>query len=325
MGQRGRRAHKLESCSKENKALSLPVVLRTDAELNMGASWATKSADKFRQITAENDEVETLIRLVPEADVIFTCYAPITADVLAAGRRLRGIVKYGVGVDSIDVDAASARGIPVAHCPEYGTETVADHAFALLLNLARRITTIDQSMHQDDPAEASQPEIPSPHFELEPLGPPKSLPAEVEKVVDQQFTPQTSTGVSYEPEQQCLRPALQVDQFIWPKICDQIIAKAAWRFDQLTSQLIVGVTHGRKTLALSSCNSGEGCTTALLCIARRLSALGIKVALVDAHFATARLAEQLRVPHIRITDRIEQVAGMNIDQIFSLSGQNAYR
>lgn len=153
--------------------------------------------------------------------------------------------------------------------------------------------TIDQSMHQDDPAEASQPEIPSPHFELEPLGPPKSLPAEVEKVVDQQFTPQTSTGVSYEPEQQCLRPALQVDQFIWPKICDQIIAKAAWRFDQLTSQLIVGVTHGRKTLALSSCNSGEGCTTALLCIARRLSALGIKVALVDAHFATARLAEQL--------------------------------
>lgn len=153
-------------------------------------------------------------------------------------------------------------------------------------------------VHQDNPAEASKSTIPSPHFELKPLGPPKSVSGRenllgAEKVVDQQFTPQTSPSVSYEPEQQCLRPALQVDQFIWPKICDQIIAKAAGGFDQLTAQLIVGLTRGRKTLALSSCNSGEGSTTTLLCIAKRLSALGIKVALVDAQFANARLAKQL--------------------------------
>jgi len=123
-----------------------PIVLRTDAELNMGASWSPDSNRAFQLVTAENDEVETFLHLVPEADLIFTCYAPITAAVLAAGKRLRGIVKYGVGVDSIDVDAASALGIPVVHCPDYGTNTVADQAFALLISSARRLTQIDKDM-----------------------------------------------------------------------------------------------------------------------------------------------------------------------------------
>ncbi len=128
--------------------MSVPIVLRTDAELNMGASWPASSSNAFRVITAENDEVETILNLVPEADLIFTCYAPLTAEVLTAGKRLRGIVKYGVGVDSIDVDAASELGIPVVHCPDYGTDTVADQAFALLISSARRITQLDQGMRK---------------------------------------------------------------------------------------------------------------------------------------------------------------------------------
>lgn len=125
---------------------SLPVVLRSDAELNMGGNWPQEAAELCRFVTAPDDQVETLVRLVPEADILFTCYAPITAEVIAAGRRLRGVVKYGVGVDSIDLEAAADHGIPVVHCPEYGTETVADHAFALLISLARKIPAIDQRM-----------------------------------------------------------------------------------------------------------------------------------------------------------------------------------
>ena len=128
--------------------MTLPIVLRTDAELEMGASWDAEAKRGFQVLTAEQDQVETFVRLVPEADLIFTCYAPITAEVFAAGRRLRGIVKYGVGVDSIDLEAASKLGIPVAHCPDYGTDTVADQAFALLISSARRITQIDREMRK---------------------------------------------------------------------------------------------------------------------------------------------------------------------------------
>jgi D-3-phosphoglycerate dehydrogenase len=67
---------------------------------------------------------------------------------IEAGRRLRGIVKYGVGVDNIDLRAAKERGIPVANCPDYGSGTVADHAFALLIALARRLVLQDTQFRQ---------------------------------------------------------------------------------------------------------------------------------------------------------------------------------
>ena len=124
----------------------LPVILRTDAELEMGSGWPADTVKSFKLLTAPDDRPETLIALAPQADIIFTCYAPITADVIAAAPSLRGIVKYGVGVDSIDLVAATASGVPVVHCPDYGTETVADHAFALLISVARRITGIHEGL-----------------------------------------------------------------------------------------------------------------------------------------------------------------------------------
>lgn len=126
--------------------MSQPTLLRTDAELNMGGSWPAKAYEQFKVLTAEDDQEATIVRLAPEADLIFTCYAPITAEVIAAAPRLRGIVKYGVGVDSIDLDAAAQRGIPVVHCPDYGTDTVADQAFALLISTARKIVPIARGM-----------------------------------------------------------------------------------------------------------------------------------------------------------------------------------
>ncbi|MCA9233944.1 MAG: D-glycerate dehydrogenase [Planctomycetales bacterium] len=88
--------------------------------------------------------VDELARRVREADILVaSCFAKIPESVIAAGARLRGIVKYGVGVDNIDLAAAAARGIPVANCPEYGSGTVADLAFALLIALARKLSLID--------------------------------------------------------------------------------------------------------------------------------------------------------------------------------------
>jgi 4-aminobutyrate aminotransferase len=96
--------------------------------------------------TAPDDAPETLEAAAVDAELIYTCYAPITARVIAAASKLRGIVKYGVGVDSIDLEAAARRGIPVVHAPDYGTETVADQAFALLIAAARKIPLVDRDL-----------------------------------------------------------------------------------------------------------------------------------------------------------------------------------
>jgi D-3-phosphoglycerate dehydrogenase len=57
--------------------------------------------------------------------------------VIAGAEKLKGIVKYGVGIDAIDIPAATARGIPVVNVPEYAEETVAEGACALMVALAK--------------------------------------------------------------------------------------------------------------------------------------------------------------------------------------------
>lgn len=87
---------------------------------------------------------EALVPLIAEVDAIIAGVEPITARVLDAAPRLRIIARRGVGVDSVDVAAATARRIPVAITAGVLTEAVADHAMALLLAVARRIPPLDR-------------------------------------------------------------------------------------------------------------------------------------------------------------------------------------
>ena len=97
--------------------------------------------------TVSEDE---LAAVVADADLLLMCYTPITARVINAATRLKGIVKYGVGIDAIDIEAAKARSIPVVNIPEYAEETVAEGAFALLIALAKKLTAIDRAMKAQD-------------------------------------------------------------------------------------------------------------------------------------------------------------------------------
>jgi len=81
----------------------------------------------------------SVIELARDADAIINVYSPITAKVINSLRRCQIIVRRGIGYDSVDVTAATAKGIPVANVPEYCTDEVADHTMALLLSAARRV------------------------------------------------------------------------------------------------------------------------------------------------------------------------------------------
>jgi D-3-phosphoglycerate dehydrogenase len=80
-----------------------------------------------------------LIPHVAQADVVLTQFAPIKADVIAAMRQARAIIRYGIGVDNVDLEAARAHGIPVCNVPDYCTDEVADHTLAFILGLTRQV------------------------------------------------------------------------------------------------------------------------------------------------------------------------------------------
>jgi D-3-phosphoglycerate dehydrogenase len=83
-----------------------------------------------------------------DADVLVNQYVPITAEVLDALPRCRLVVRYGVGVDNVDVEAAADRGVWVANVPDYGRDEVADHTLALALSVLRGVVVLDRSVHE---------------------------------------------------------------------------------------------------------------------------------------------------------------------------------
>jgi D-3-phosphoglycerate dehydrogenase / 2-oxoglutarate reductase len=73
------------------------------------------------------------------AEVLIVRTASVDADVLARAPRLRAIARTGVGLDTIDLDAATAAGVPVLYAPDGGTAPVAEGTIALILAAAKRL------------------------------------------------------------------------------------------------------------------------------------------------------------------------------------------
>ena len=73
---------------------------------------------------------------------------------IEAGKKLKVVSLASVGVDSVDVDAATALGIPVTNCPDTFIEEVADHAMTLILASWRRLVVQDQMVRKGEWAKA---------------------------------------------------------------------------------------------------------------------------------------------------------------------------
>ncbi len=97
-------------------------------------------------IIANATDPAALIANARGADALVVQYASITAEILDALPQVKVVSRYGVGVDSVDIPAATARGVAVCNVPDYGTEAVSDHAIALALNAAREVARLDRGL-----------------------------------------------------------------------------------------------------------------------------------------------------------------------------------
>jgi len=95
-------------------------------------------------ILAQVREEEDLIRMCRDADGLINQYAFLTRKVLEKLPKCKVIARYGVGVDSIDLKAATDLGIIVANVPDYCIDEVSDHAIAMILSLARKTPLYNQ-------------------------------------------------------------------------------------------------------------------------------------------------------------------------------------
>src|SRR6266513_60007 len=123
-----------------------PKVLIADSISQRGIDELSREEALDITIKPGLEETE-LIKIVPEfSALVVRSQTKVTADVLKAGGKLRVVGRAGVGVDNVDVEAATRRGIVVLNAPGGNTISTAEHAFSLLLCVARKIPQADAAV-----------------------------------------------------------------------------------------------------------------------------------------------------------------------------------
>ncbi len=87
---------------------------------------------------------EDLIEQCKDGNIFINQYAPITRKVMEALPNLKMVVRYGVGVNNVDVKAATDLGVQVCNVPDYGMNEVADQAIAMMMALVRKVVTMNK-------------------------------------------------------------------------------------------------------------------------------------------------------------------------------------
>lgn len=96
---------------------------------------------------ANKSTPEAILQVASGADALLVTYAKITGDMIQQMKRCRIISRFGIGVDNVDIPAASQAGIVVTKVPDYCMDEVSDHTMALLLALVRKIPFANSLVH----------------------------------------------------------------------------------------------------------------------------------------------------------------------------------
>jgi len=126
--------------------VSLPVVLIAD---KLAESTVAALGDKIEVRWVDGPDREKLLAAVPEADALLVRSATtVDAEVFDAAPKLKIVARAGVGLDNVDVDTATERGVLVVNAPTSNIHSAAEHALALLLSAARQIPAADASLRE---------------------------------------------------------------------------------------------------------------------------------------------------------------------------------
>jgi len=126
--------------------MTAPKVLIADSISQRGIDELSREGALDITIKSGLSETE-LIEIVPEfSSIVVRSQTKVTANILKAGKSLRVVGRAGVGVDNVDVEAATQRGVVVLNAPGGNTVSTAEHAFSLLLCVARKIPQADASV-----------------------------------------------------------------------------------------------------------------------------------------------------------------------------------
>ena len=117
----------------------MPKILISDSLAEQGVA-VLEQASGLEVVNRPGCSPDELLSLIADVDgLVIRSGTKVTADVLAAAPKLRVVGRAGIGVDNVDVAAATQNGVVVVNTPEGNNITTAEHAISLLVSLARHI------------------------------------------------------------------------------------------------------------------------------------------------------------------------------------------
>lgn len=127
----------------------MPKIVVTDATFpSLAYERATAERLGADFVEAHCATAQDVITAATGADVLIVQFAMVTADAISRLEPGSLVVRYGIGLDNIDLEAAGRRGVKVAYVPDYATGEVADHTATLILSTLRRIIPLDRSVRE---------------------------------------------------------------------------------------------------------------------------------------------------------------------------------
>ena len=129
--------------------MTAPKVLIADSISQRGVDELAR--ENALQVTVKTGlNQRELVELIPAfSALVVRSQTKVTAEILNAGNKLRVVGRAGVGVDNVDVETATRRGVVVLNAPGGNTISTAEHAFSLLLSVARKIPQADANVRSN--------------------------------------------------------------------------------------------------------------------------------------------------------------------------------
>ncbi|MDF2720836.1 MAG: hydroxyacid dehydrogenase, partial [Paenibacillus sp.] len=106
------------------------------------------AAAGWELVVGEDDSPEQLVKAGQEADAALVQFSIVTKAIMQQWTRCKLIVRYGIGYDNVDVEAAAELGIQVCNVTSYCLDEVADHASALIIASARKLFQANRAIEQ---------------------------------------------------------------------------------------------------------------------------------------------------------------------------------